>query len=48
MELEEDRIMGGFHQEVQKVKDKSWNEIHIKTKKFKEGNMVILYEINYL
>jgi hypothetical protein len=29
MEMEEDRILAGFHQEVQKEKDKSWHDIHI-------------------
>jgi hypothetical protein len=48
MELEEDRIMTCFHQEVQKEKDKSWHDRHIKKKFFKEGDMVILYEIKYL
>jgi hypothetical protein len=36
MELEEDKIMVGFHQKVKKAKDKSWNDIHIKKKNFKE------------
>ena len=48
MELEEDRIMEGFHQEVQKEKDKSWHDRHIKKKNFKEGYMVLLYDIKYL
>jgi hypothetical protein len=33
MELEEDKIIVGFHQEVQKEKDKSWHDRHIKKKK---------------
>jgi hypothetical protein len=48
MELEEDRIIVGFHQEVQKEKDKSWHDRHIKKKKFKEGDMVLLYDSKYL
>jgi hypothetical protein len=36
MELEEERMMVGFHQEVQKEKDKYWHERHIKNKNFKE------------
>jgi hypothetical protein len=36
MELEEDRIMVGFHQEVQKEKDKAWNDRDNKKKKFKD------------
>jgi hypothetical protein len=48
MELEEDKIMEGFHQEVQKEKDKAWHEKHIKKKKFKEGDQVLLYDNKYL
>jgi hypothetical protein len=48
MELEEDRIIVGFHQEVQKEKDKSWHDRHIKKNKFKEGDMVLLYDNKYL
>ena len=36
MELEEEKIMAGFHQEVHKAKDKSWNERYIKKNKFNE------------
>jgi hypothetical protein len=35
MELEEDKIMESFHQEVQKEKDKAWNDRHIHKNKFK-------------
>jgi hypothetical protein len=48
MELEEDRIIVGFHQEVQQEKDESWNDRHIKKNKFKEGDMVLLYDSKYL
>jgi hypothetical protein len=47
MELEEDRIIDGFHQEVQKVKDKACNDRHIKNKNFKVGYLVLLYENKY-
>jgi hypothetical protein len=36
--------MVGFHQEVQKQKGKSWHDRNIKKKKFKEGDMVLLYD----
>jgi hypothetical protein len=36
MELEEDRIMVGFHQEVQKSKDKPWHDRHIKRKSLRK------------
>jgi len=35
MEMEEDRILAGFHQEVQKSRDKAWHDRHIKRNKFK-------------
>jgi hypothetical protein len=44
MEMEEDRILAGFHQEVQKARDKAWHDIHIKSKSFKEGDLVFLYD----
>ena len=43
MDMEEDMIMVGFHQEVQKTRDKAWHDRHIKQKSFKEGYLVLLY-----
>jgi hypothetical protein len=48
MELEEDRIIVGFHQEVEKEKDKACHDRHIKKKNFKEGDLVLLYDSKYL
>jgi hypothetical protein len=48
MKLEDDKILAGFHQEVQKEKDKYWHDRHIKKKRFKEGNLVLLYDNIYL
>jgi hypothetical protein len=48
MELEEDRIIVGFHKEVQKEKDKAWHDIYINKKNFKEGDLVLLYDSKYL
>jgi hypothetical protein len=42
--MEEDRILAGFHQQVQKARDKSWHDRHIKKKTFKEGDLVLLYD----
>jgi hypothetical protein len=44
MDMEEDRILAVFHQEVQKARDKSWHDRHIKRKSFKEGNIILLYD----
>jgi hypothetical protein len=48
MEMEEDRILSGFHQEVQKEREKSWYEINIKRKSFKEGDLVLVYDSKFL
>jgi hypothetical protein len=48
MEMEEDRILAGFHQEVQKERDKSWHERHIKRNIFKEGYLVLVYDSKFL
>jgi hypothetical protein len=42
--MEEDRILATFHQQVQKERDKSWNDRHIKKKTFKEGDLVLMYD----
>jgi hypothetical protein len=47
MEMEEDRILAGFHQEVQKARDKAWHDRHIKKKSFKEGDLVLLYDSKF-
>jgi hypothetical protein len=48
MVMEEDRILAGFHQEVQKARDKSWHDRHIKRKSFKEGDLVLVYDSKFL
>jgi hypothetical protein len=48
MEMEEDKILAGFHQEVQKARDKSWHDKHIKKKIIKEGDLVLLYDNLFL
>jgi hypothetical protein len=47
MRMEDDRILEGFHQEVQKERDKAWHDRHIKKKNFKKGDQVLLYENNF-
>jgi hypothetical protein len=44
MEIEEDKILEGFHQEVKKERDKARHDRHIKKKRFKEGDLVLLYD----
>jgi hypothetical protein len=35
VQLEEDRFVTGFHQQVQKEREKAWHDRHIKQKSFK-------------
>jgi hypothetical protein len=48
MEIEEDMIMEGFHQESHKARDKAWHDRHIKRKSFKDKDLVFLYDIIFL
>jgi hypothetical protein len=44
MIMEEDSILAGFCQQVQKERDKAWHGRHIKRKTFKEGDLVLMYD----
>jgi hypothetical protein len=44
MNMEEDQMLAGFHQQVQKSRDKSWHDRHIKKKTFKQGDLVLTYD----
>jgi hypothetical protein len=48
MELEEDRFIAGFHQQVQKEQEKSYHDRHIKKKAFKQGDLVLLYDNKFM
>jgi hypothetical protein len=48
MLMEEDRILAGFHQEVQKERGKYWNYRYIKRKSLKEGDLVLVYDSKFL
>jgi hypothetical protein len=48
MDMEEHTILAGFHQEVQKERDKAWHDKHIKSKSFKEGDLVLVYDSKFL
>lgn len=45
--LEEHRFITRFNQQVQKVREKAWHDQHIKTKVFKEGDLVLLYDSKF-
>jgi hypothetical protein len=48
MEMEEDRILVGFYQEVQKTRDKVWHYKNIRWKSFKEGDLLLVYDNKFL
>ena len=48
LELEEDRFIAGFQQQVQKAREKSWHDRHIKKKHFQNGDLVLLYDIKFM
>ena len=41
--LEEDKFIVGFHQQVQKAREKAWHDMHIKKNTLKKGDIVLLY-----
>lgn len=43
--IQEDRFLAGFHQQVQKAREKAWHDRNIKNKIFKVGDLVLLYDI---
>jgi len=48
LQLEEDRFVTLFHQQVQKDREKACHDQHIKKKKFKFGDLVLLYENKFM
>jgi hypothetical protein len=42
--LEEDHFLAGFHQQVQKAREKVWHDRHIKQCTFKNGDLVLMYD----
>lgn len=44
MELEEDRFLARFHQQLQNECKKAWHDRHIKLHTFKVNNLVLLYD----
>ena len=45
--LEEHHFIAGFNQQVHKAREKAWHDRHIKTKAFKEGDLVLLYDSKF-
>jgi hypothetical protein len=48
VELEEDRFIVGFHQQVQKEREKAYHNRHIKKKSFKQGDLVLVYDNKFM
>jgi hypothetical protein len=48
IELEEDRFSAGFHQHVQKERERAYHDRHIKRKAFKQGDLVLLYDNKFI
>jgi hypothetical protein len=48
VELEEDRFIAGFHQQVQKEREKAYHDKHIKKKAFKQGDLVLVYDSKFI
>jgi transposase InsO family protein len=47
VELEEDRFIAGFHQQIQKEREKSYHDRHIRRKSFKQGDLVFVYDSKF-
>jgi len=48
IQLEEDRFVAGFHQRVQKAREKAWHDRHIKKKQFHIDDIVLLYDSKFI
>jgi hypothetical protein len=48
VELEEDRFITGFHQQVQKEREKAYHDRHIKKKAFRQGDLVLVYDNKFI
>ena len=47
-QLEEDRFIVGFHQQVAKDRQKAWHDRNIKKKQFTEEYLVLLYDSKFI
>lgn len=48
LEFEEDMFIAGFHQQVQKSREKASHDRNIKKNTFREGDFVLLYDIKFV
>jgi hypothetical protein len=47
VELEEDKFIAGFHQQVQKERENAYHDRHIKKKAFRQGDLVLIYDSKF-
>jgi hypothetical protein len=48
IELEENRFITGFHQQIQKEREKAYHGEKIKRKAFKQGDLVLVYDSKFI
>ena len=48
VQLEEDQFVTGFHQRVEKDRQKAWHDRQIKNNHFKQGDLVLLYDTKFM
>jgi hypothetical protein len=48
VKLEEDKFIVGFHQQVQKEREKAYHDRNIKKKSFKQGDIVLVYDNKFM
>jgi transcription antitermination factor NusG len=48
IELEEDKFIARFHQQVQKEREKAYHDRKIKKKAFKQGDLVLVYDSKFI
>ena len=48
IQLEQDHFIAGFHQHIEKDRQKAWHDRHIKNKQFQQGYLVLLYDSKFM
>ena len=48
IQMEEERFIVGFHQNVEKQWQKAWHDRHIITKQFQVNGLVLMYDSKFL
>jgi hypothetical protein len=48
VELEENKLIAGFHQQVQKEREKAYHDKNIKKKEFRQGDPVLVYNSKFM